>query len=200
MQMSWTHQPDFADIDVIRVGDTHYASASTMHYSPGAPVLRSYDLVNWEIANHPVSVLDFGPKYDLNGARGYVPGIWASSLAYRPSNRTFYWLGQIDFARTCVYTATAAEGRGADSRRSAPLLRGGAARRHRRHRVRGVRQHHHQRGPALTRRPRTGVHAAGVHRAAPGTTWPSWTRTPAAGCLPRHRSPGPRTAGPSCNS
>ncbi|WP_436849374.1 hypothetical protein [Streptomyces massasporeus] len=35
---------DFADIDVIRVGDTFYASASTMHYSPGAPVLRSYDL------------------------------------------------------------------------------------------------------------------------------------------------------------
>ncbi len=47
---------DFADIDVIRVGDTYYASASTMHYSPGAPVLRSYDLVNWEIAGHSVPV------------------------------------------------------------------------------------------------------------------------------------------------
>ncbi|MEU7051255.1 glycoside hydrolase 43 family protein [Streptomyces eurythermus] len=101
---------DFADIDVIRVGDTYYASASTMHYSPGAPVLRSYDLVNWEIAGHSVPVLDFGTKYDLNGGRGYVRGIWASSLAYRPSNRTFYWLGQIDFAKTYVYTATAAEG------------------------------------------------------------------------------------------
>jgi beta-xylosidase len=101
---------DFADIDVIRVGDTFYASASTMHYSPGAPVLRSYDLVNWEIAGHSVPSLDFGAKYDLNGARGYVRGVWASSLAYRPSNRTFYWLGQIDFARTYVYTATAAEG------------------------------------------------------------------------------------------
>ncbi|MFI1921473.1 MULTISPECIES: glycoside hydrolase 43 family protein [unclassified Streptomyces] len=101
---------DFADIDVIRVGGTFYASASTMHYSPGAPVLRSYDLVNWEIAGHSVPVLDFGAKYDLNGAHGYVRGIWASSLAYRPSNRTFYWLGQIDFARTYVYTSTAAEG------------------------------------------------------------------------------------------
>ncbi|WP_405609499.1 glycoside hydrolase 43 family protein [Streptomyces sp. NBC_00076] len=101
---------DFADIDVIRVGATYYASASTMHYSPGAPVLRSYDLVNWEIAGHSVPVLDFGAKYDLNGGRGYVRGVWASSLAYRPSNRTFYWLGQIDFARTYIYTATAAEG------------------------------------------------------------------------------------------
>ncbi|MEH0580989.1 glycoside hydrolase family 43 protein [Streptomyces sp. B21-108] len=101
---------DFADIDVIRVGGTYYASASTMHYSPGAPVLRSYDLVNWEIVGHSVPVLDFGAKYDLNGARGYVRGIWASSLAYRPSNRTFYWLGQIDFARTYVHTAPAVEG------------------------------------------------------------------------------------------
>ncbi|MFJ4693761.1 glycoside hydrolase 43 family protein [Streptomyces sp. NPDC088766] len=101
---------DFADIDIIRVADTYYCSASTMHYSPGAPVLRSYDLVNWEFAGHSVPVLDFGSKYDLNGGRGYVRGIWASSLAHRNSNRTFYWLGQIDFARTYLYTATSVEG------------------------------------------------------------------------------------------
>lgn len=41
---------DFADIDIIRVGNAYYYSASTMHYSPGAPILRSYDLVNWEFA------------------------------------------------------------------------------------------------------------------------------------------------------
>ncbi|MGQ4360292.1 family 43 glycosylhydrolase [Streptomyces sp. SAS_272] len=101
---------DFADIDIIRVGGTYYCSASTMHYSPGAPVLRSYDLVNWEIAGHSVPVLDFGSKYDLNGGRGYVRGVWASSLAYRPGNGTFYWLGQIDFAQTYLYTATSVEG------------------------------------------------------------------------------------------
>ncbi|MFI0777348.1 glycoside hydrolase 43 family protein [Streptomyces sp. NPDC021212] len=101
---------DFADIDIIRVGNAYYYSASTMHYSPGAPILRSYDLVNWELVGHSVPVLDFGSKYDLNGSRGYVRGIWASSLAYRPSNRTFYWLGQIDFAKTYIYTATSVEG------------------------------------------------------------------------------------------
>jgi len=52
----------FADIDVIRVGDTYYCSASTMHYSPGAPILRSYDLVNWEFAGYSVPVLDSGPS------------------------------------------------------------------------------------------------------------------------------------------
>lgn len=101
---------DFADIDVIRVGDAFYYSASTMHYSPGAPILRSYDLVNWEFAGHSVPVLDFGTKYDLNGGHGYVRGIWASSLGYRPSNATFYWVGQIDFTQSYLYTATSAEG------------------------------------------------------------------------------------------
>ncbi|WP_432140180.1 glycoside hydrolase family 43 protein, partial [Streptomyces sp. bgisy154] len=101
---------DFADIDIIRVGDTYYYSASTMHYSPGAPILRSYDLVNWEFAGHSVPRLDFGSKYDLDGGRGYVRGVWASSLAHRPGNNTFYWLGQIDFARTYVYTASTVEG------------------------------------------------------------------------------------------
>ncbi|HEY1093415.1 MAG TPA: glycoside hydrolase 43 family protein [Glycomyces sp.] len=97
---------DFADVEVIRVGDVFYMTASTMHYSPGAPVLRSWDLVNWEFIGHSVPKLDFGAKYDLNGGRGYVRGIWASSLAYRPSESRYYWLGQIDFARSYMYTAT----------------------------------------------------------------------------------------------
>jgi beta-xylosidase len=101
---------DFADIDIIRVGDAYYYSASTMHYSPGAPILRSYDLVNWEFAGHSVPRLDFGAKYDLNGGRGYVRGIWASTLAYRPSNRTYYWAGCVDFSQTHVYTASAVDG------------------------------------------------------------------------------------------
>ncbi|GGN07623.1 xylosidase [Lentzea pudingi] len=100
---------DFADIDIIRVGDAYYYSASTMHYSPGAPVLRSYDLVNWEFAGHSVPRLDFGPKYDLNGGRGYVRGIWASFLNHRKSNNTFYWGGCVDFAQTHIYTATSVD-------------------------------------------------------------------------------------------
>jgi beta-xylosidase len=100
---------DLADIDVIRVDDTFYFSASNMHYSPGAPILRSYDLVNWEYAGHSVPVLDFSPAYDLNGGRAYIQGTWASALNYRKSNQTFYWLGCIS-GRTYVYTATAVEG------------------------------------------------------------------------------------------
>jgi beta-xylosidase len=42
-------EQDFANVG-IRVGDAYYYSAPTRHYSPGAPILRSYDLVNWEFA------------------------------------------------------------------------------------------------------------------------------------------------------
>ncbi|WP_230689546.1 RICIN domain-containing protein [Catellatospora paridis] len=101
---------DFADIDIIRVGDAYYYSASTMHYSPGAPILRSYDLVNWEFAGHSVPVLDHSSAYNLSGGRAYVKGIWASTLNYRPSNSTFYWMGCMEFNKTYVYTATAVDG------------------------------------------------------------------------------------------
>ncbi len=102
---------DFADGDIIRVGDAYYYSASTMHYSPGAPILRSYDLVTWEYAGHSVPRLDFdSSSYDLNGSRAYVKGIWASAFGYRPSNGTYYWLGCTEFNRTYVYTATAVGG------------------------------------------------------------------------------------------
>ncbi|KAK7454015.1 hypothetical protein VKT23_011525 [Stygiomarasmius scandens] len=97
---------DLADLDIIRVGTTYYYSASTMHYSPGAPILRSYDLVNWEYIGHSVPSLDFGDNdYSLVGGRAYVRGIWASSLKWRPSTSTFHWLGCIDFAKTYVYTS-----------------------------------------------------------------------------------------------
>src|SRR5947209_5188755 len=71
---------DLADIDIMRVGDAYYYSASNMHYSPGAPILRSYDLVHWEYVGHSIPVLDFSPAYDMNGGNAYVKGSWASFL------------------------------------------------------------------------------------------------------------------------
>ena len=106
----WT---DLADIDIMRVDDTFYYSASTMHYSPGAPILRSYDLVNWEFAGHSVPELDFPPQnnYNLDGGHAYVKGIWASFLNYRPSDSLFYWGGCISGGgSTYIYTSPAPEG------------------------------------------------------------------------------------------
>jgi beta-xylosidase len=99
---------DLADADVLRVGNAYYYTASTMHYSPGAPVLRSYDLVHWEYVGHAVPSLDFDSgAYDLTGGRAYIKGIWASAMNYRKSNGTYYWIGCVEFNRTYVYTSTA---------------------------------------------------------------------------------------------
>lgn len=101
---------DYPDNDIFRLGNAYYYSASSFHQSPGAPIMRSYDLVHWEPVGHAVPDLPFGSGYDLNGGRAYVHGIWASSLRYRQSNGTFYWIGCIDFNKTYVYTATSITG------------------------------------------------------------------------------------------
>lgn len=102
---------DLPDSEVIRVGDAYYYTASTFHHSPGAPVLRSYDLVNWEYLSHSVPALDFDSSYNLNGSRSYVNGIWASTLQYRESNKTFYWMGCMhNKGGGYVFTATSPEG------------------------------------------------------------------------------------------
>lgn len=102
---------DLPDNEVIRVDNTYYYTASSFHYSPGAPVLRSYDLVNWEYIGHSVPVLDFDASYDLNGKRSYVNGIWASSLRYRKSNDTYYWIGCMhNVGGGYMFTAPAPEG------------------------------------------------------------------------------------------
>ncbi|KAG9202348.1 hypothetical protein G6514_004557 [Epicoccum nigrum] len=99
---------DYPDLDVFRVGDVFYYSSSSFAFSPGAPVLKSYDLVNWAPATHSVPRLNFGSEYDLPSAtsRAYVKGIWASTLRYRQSTDTFYWLGCISGGRTYVWTAS----------------------------------------------------------------------------------------------
>lgn len=103
---------DLPDLEIIRVDDAYYYTASTFHHSPGAPILRSYDLVNWEYVGHSVPALDFDEAYDLsNDNRSYVNGIWASTLQYRKSNQTFYWMGCMHNAGGgWVYTATSPEG------------------------------------------------------------------------------------------
>jgi len=46
---------DWPDPDVIRVGDGFYFVSTSMHYLPGCPILKSKDLVNWEMAGYAVN-------------------------------------------------------------------------------------------------------------------------------------------------
>ncbi|KAF2235683.1 glycoside hydrolase family 43 protein [Viridothelium virens] len=97
---------DFADNDVFKGPDgAYYFSASSFQFSPGGPILKSFDLVNWEFIGHSVPVLDFGASYDMSGTPAWVQGIWASTMRYRASNKTWYWIGCIGFWNTYIYTA-----------------------------------------------------------------------------------------------
>ncbi|KAG6039417.1 hypothetical protein E4U41_002659 [Claviceps citrina] len=101
---------DLADLDVFRVGSDFYYSASTMHFSPGAPLLHSTDLVNWEYIGHSVPELAWGSKYSLQGGNAYVKGVFASSVRRRPSDGTWFWVGCVEYRSSYIYTAPAATG------------------------------------------------------------------------------------------
>jgi beta-xylosidase len=80
---------DVPDLSVLRVGDTYYMSSTTMHLSPGLPIMRSKDLVNWEIVGYAYDTLDGTDDLSLkNGKSAYGRGSWASSL--RLHDGTFY--------------------------------------------------------------------------------------------------------------
>ena len=58
---------DWPDPDVIRVGDDFYMVSTSMHYVPGSPILKSKDLVNWEMVGYALERYDEDPRYDMQG-------------------------------------------------------------------------------------------------------------------------------------
>jgi len=95
---------DVPDLAMIRVGDTYYLSSTTMHLSPGLPILKSKDLVNWEIVNYAYDVLDEGDELSLrNGKSTYGRGSWASSLRYHKGTYYVTTFAQTT-GKTYVYT------------------------------------------------------------------------------------------------
>ena len=131
--MLWADVPD---PDVIRVGDTFYLVSTTMHLMPGAPVMASKDLKNWQTVGYIFDRLTDSPKYDLpfslpldkqgkprmdNETPGmgqdgigtvYGRGQWATSLKYH--NGKFWALLAPNEAGamgdTYIFTAEKAEG------------------------------------------------------------------------------------------
>ncbi|MCW8849508.1 MAG: glycoside hydrolase 43 family protein [Melioribacteraceae bacterium] len=80
---------DVPDMSIIRVGENYYMSSTTMHMSPGVPIMKSTDLINWEIVNYVYDILDNVDELNLvNGKFTYGRGSWASCLRYH--NGTYY--------------------------------------------------------------------------------------------------------------
>jgi beta-xylosidase len=76
----WADVPDPA---VIRVDDTYYMSSTTMHMCPGLPIMKSKDLVNWDMVGYAYQKLEDNDTTVMqNGKNMYGRGSWASSLRY----------------------------------------------------------------------------------------------------------------------
>lgn len=74
---------DFPDVDVIRVDDTYYMVSTTMYFMPGAVILRSYDLINWEYCCHVYDKLADTDRENLMGDKhAYGNGMWAPCIRY----------------------------------------------------------------------------------------------------------------------
>jgi len=70
---------DVPDMSMVRVGDTYYMSSTTMHMSPGVPIMKSKDLVNWEMVSYAYDTLANIDALNLvNGKTSYGRGSWAS--------------------------------------------------------------------------------------------------------------------------
>ncbi|MCS3801562.1 glycoside hydrolase 43 family protein [Niastella sp. OAS944] len=80
---------DVPDMSIVRVGGTYYMSSTTMHMSPGVPIMRSQDLINWTLVNYAYDTLANVDELNLqNGKSTYGRGSWASCIRYY--NGLFY--------------------------------------------------------------------------------------------------------------
>ena len=80
---------DVPDMSMIRVGETYYMSSTTMHMSPGVPIMKSKDLVNWKLVSYAYDTLVDNDAMNLNNGKStYGRGSWASCIRYH--NGTYY--------------------------------------------------------------------------------------------------------------
>ncbi len=95
---------DYPDPDIIRVGADFYMVSTTFVNSPGINLLKSQDMVNWELVAQIASTVDGGNSFNMVGGTAYEQGYWAPSI--RHHNGTFYVAVQPTFTNGRIYHAT----------------------------------------------------------------------------------------------
>lgn len=95
---------DVPDMAMIRVGRTYYMSSTTMHMSPGLPIMKSNDLINWSLVTYAYDTLANVDELNLNNGRNaYGKGSWASSMRYHKGTYYVTTFAQTT-GKTYVYT------------------------------------------------------------------------------------------------
>ena len=101
---------DYPDPDVIYVDGTFYMISTTMHFMPGAEILRSYDLINWEHASYVYDRIDSTAGQTLSGDEYiYGKGMWAATIRYHEG---MYYVVFVcnDTQKTYLYRSEKIEG------------------------------------------------------------------------------------------
>lgn len=84
---------DYSDPDVCYANGYYYMVASSFNCFPGLPVLKSLDMINWELVNH---ALYKSLPYDVFSSPQLGGGVWAPAIRYQ--NGEFYiFYGDPDF-------------------------------------------------------------------------------------------------------
>ncbi|GIP43595.1 hypothetical protein J45TS6_20540 [Paenibacillus sp. J45TS6] len=97
---------DVPDPDVIRVDDAYYMTSTTMHMNPGVPIMKSVDLVHWDIVNYVYDILDETDNQRLsNNENEYGKGSWASSLRYH-NGKYYVVFSSSTTGKTYIYQTT----------------------------------------------------------------------------------------------
>lgn len=74
---------DVPDMSMVRVGKNYYMSSTTMHMSPGVPIMKSTDLSNWQMLGYVYDTLASIPSLNLTDGKGtYGRGSWASCIKF----------------------------------------------------------------------------------------------------------------------
>ena len=95
---------DVPDMAIIRVDSTYYMSSTTMHMSPGVPIMKSNNLTNWKLIGYAYDRLVDNDAMNLeNGQQTYGKGSWASSLRFHKGT---YYLSTFSATsgKTHIYT------------------------------------------------------------------------------------------------
>lgn len=102
---------DVPDMSLVFVDGYYYMISTTMHLMPGAPIMRSADLITWETVSYVFDRINDGDRYSLiNGQTAYGQGQWASCIRHHNGQFYVWFTANGAPGKGFVYTAPRAEG------------------------------------------------------------------------------------------
>ncbi len=110
MRTNYHMYMDIPDPDVIFHDGYYYLITTTMHFFPGAEILRSENLKTWEHYSYVYEKLESTPAQRLEGdAHIYGKGMWAPTLRFH-DGMFYVAFSSNDMHKTCLFRAADLKG------------------------------------------------------------------------------------------